>query len=86
MSFSVINTQEYLTGEARDYLEEKGCRVSDRVLEELTEDEFCQEIPGVEAVISGGERWTQKVFQAADKLKIVARVGAGYETIDLSAA
>ncbi len=86
MSFSVINTQEYLTKEARAYLKENGCRVRECVLESLTEDEFCRQIPGIEAVIAGGERWTQKVFQAADKLKIVARVGAGYDKIDLSAA
>lgn len=86
MSFSVINTEEYLTKEARAYLKENDCRIRECVLEELTEDEFCRQIPGVEAVISGGERWTEKVFQAADRIKIVARVGAGYDSIDLSAA
>ena len=86
MSFSVINTQEYLTEEARAYLEENDCQIRECVLAELTEDEFCRQIPGIEAVISGGERWTEKVFQDADKLKIIARVGAGYDKIDLSAA
>ena len=40
ISLSVINTEEYLTKEPRVYLEENGCRVRDRVLEPLTEDEF----------------------------------------------
>ena len=52
----------------------------------MTEDEFCREIRGVDAVIAGGERYTEKVFQAADKLKIVARTGAGYDKVDTVAA
>lgn len=87
MSSTVINTEEYLTEEARACLEENGCQVRDCALQRLTEDELCQKIRGIDAVIGAGSIWwTEKVFQSADKLKIVARTGVGYETIDLSAA
>ncbi len=86
MPHTVVNTQDYLTSEARAKLAGNDCVVRDLGLEQLTEDEFCAEIRGVEAVIAGGEWWTERVFQAGDKLKIVARTGAGVEHVDLAAA
>lgn len=86
MPLKVTNTQPALTQEARMLLAENGCEVSDCVLSKLTEDQFCQHIRGVHAVIAGGEKWTARVFAAADKLKIVARYGVGYDRVDLVAA
>ena len=86
MPFNVINTQHYLTRGARTCLETNGCEIIDDPLSDLTEDDFCRIIRGIDAVIAGSERYTEKVFRAADKLKIIARTGAGYDQVDLSAA
>jgi phosphoglycerate dehydrogenase-like enzyme len=41
---------------------------------------------GVWGVIAGGERYSRDVLEGADALKVIARPGTGYDTIDLSAA
>ena len=86
MTFVVRNTQAYLTQEARRYLAENDCQLGNVEWDDLSEDEMCQVIPGVEATIAGGEPYTRKVFEAAGKLKIVARTGTGYDKIDVAAA
>jgi phosphoglycerate dehydrogenase-like enzyme len=52
----------------------------------MTEDELCRELQGVDAVLAGNERFSERVLREAKDLKIVARVGAGYENVDLAAA
>ena len=86
MPFKVINTQHYLTNDARSCLEKNDCEIIDDPLSGITEDDFCRTIHGIDAVIAGSERYTQNVLRAADKLKIIARTGAGYDQIDLRAA
>ena len=88
MSFKVTNTAAYLTAEAEAHLEQNGCKVEFVELDELTEDEFCAALRGVEAVIASGEWWTDKTLGAgaADRLKIVARSGAGVDHVNLVAA
>lgn len=86
MPFKVINTQHYFTNDARTCLEKNDCEIIDDSLSGITEDDFCRTIHGIDAVIAGSERYTQNVFRAADKLKIIARTGAGYDQIDLQAA
>lgn len=51
-----------------------------------TEDELLALVGNVDAIISGTEPLTERVFAAAPKLKIVAKHGVGYENIDLEAA
>ena len=43
-------------------------------------------VPGASAVILGGAAFTEEVFQAADKLKVVSRTGVGYDAVDIEAA
>jgi len=51
-----------------------------------TEDELIQELKGVDAVLAGGERYTSRVIESAQKLRIIARIGVGYDNVDLAAA
>ena len=44
-----------------------------------------EELDGVDAVIASVEPYTREVF-AASNLKIVARSGVGYDSVDLAAA
>jgi len=86
MTFRIQNTWPYLTQEALDHLAENGCQISYRRWAGLSEDEICREIRGLDAVIAGGEQYTRRVFESADRLKIVARVGAGFDHVDVTAA
>jgi D-3-phosphoglycerate dehydrogenase / 2-oxoglutarate reductase len=52
----------------------------------MGEAELIEALPGVSAVIAGSDRFTAKVFESADSLKSVARVGVGFDAIDLEAA
>ncbi len=52
----------------------------------LTEEELIEEIKEIDAVLAGSEPYTSKVINSAKKLKIIARVGVGYENVDLEAA
>lgn len=52
----------------------------------LTEDELIHILPGVFATIAGAEPYTDRVFDTARDLKIVARYGVGYDKVDVAAA
>jgi phosphoglycerate dehydrogenase-like enzyme len=75
-----------MSPESLKYLEQNDCRISHRKWDGLPEEEICWEIQGMDAVIAGNEPYTRKVFEAANKLKIVARAGIGYDSVDLAAA
>jgi phosphoglycerate dehydrogenase-like enzyme len=86
MRFRIHSTWPSLSEEAQSYLTRNGGDVSYRRWLGLPEDEICREIKGLDAIIAGGEWYTRRVLDAADKLKIVARVGIGFDHIDLVAA
>lgn len=52
----------------------------------LTEDEVAALLADVDGVIAGVEPLTAAVFASAPRLKAIARVGAGLDTVDLDAA
>ena len=52
----------------------------------LTEPELIELLPGVFGTIAGGEPYTERVFAAAPELKVVARMGVGYDKVDVAAA
>ena len=52
----------------------------------VKEKDLLKIIKGVDAVIAGNDELTANVLEAADRLKVIARYGAGYEAVDLEAA
>ena len=52
----------------------------------LTDAELEAMLAGCVATIAGGERYTEAVFAAAPELKVVARMGVGYDAVDVAAA
>lgn len=50
------------------------------------EDEFCRIVKGIDALIVSVEKVTRRVIENADRLKIIALRGVGYDGIDLLAA
>lgn len=70
-----------------DYLRERMCDV-EMIPREVSTDEhrLAKAIKGVEAMVVGIEPVTRTVIEAADKLKVIAKHGAGVDNIDLRAA
>jgi len=54
-----------------------------RMLDERT---LIRMLPGVVATIAGMEPYTEAVFHAAPQLRVIARLGVGYDTVDVDAA
>jgi D-3-phosphoglycerate dehydrogenase len=64
-----------------------GCAIrNERRPNHHTEAEMRELIRGVDAVIAASDVYSAAVLEAADRLKIIARVGVGYDSIDLQAA
>ena len=51
-----------------------------------TEDELLGALRGVEAVVAGSEPYTPRVLAANPQLRVIARVGVGFDAVDLPAA
>lgn len=50
------------------------------------EQETIEELRGASGVLAGAERYTPAVFEALPELRVVARVGVGYDLVDVPAA
>jgi D-3-phosphoglycerate dehydrogenase / 2-oxoglutarate reductase len=53
---------------------------------QMDEDELLGQLRGVAASIAGSEPYTARVFNAHPQLRVVARVGVGYDAVDVAAA
>jgi D-3-phosphoglycerate dehydrogenase / 2-oxoglutarate reductase len=86
----VLVTVYHLTAREAPYLrrlERAGFEVVRNPLgRHYTESELVAALPGVFGTLAGGEPYTERVFQAARDLRIVARFGVGYDMIDVDAA
>lgn len=70
-----------------EILQQAGCEVHyPRQAHLLSEAEVRDQIDGVDAVLASPEPYSEAVLARADRLKIIARTGVGYEMVDLSAA
>ena len=67
-----------LSKQATIYLNEKSVRYS--------EEQFVDLIKDIDILIAGTEKITKPIIQAANKLKLIARVGSGVDNIDLEEA
>jgi D-3-phosphoglycerate dehydrogenase len=52
----------------------------------LTEAELREALPEMDAMLVGGERITADLMAIAPRLRVLARTGVGYDTVDVSAA
>jgi phosphoglycerate dehydrogenase-like enzyme len=53
---------------------------------QLIEEELLRELPGAAAVLAGSEPYTRRAIESAPQLRVIARVGVGYDAVDLAAA
>ncbi|MHB1132795.1 MAG: phosphoglycerate dehydrogenase [Chloroflexota bacterium] len=52
----------------------------------LTEANLIEMLPGVSAAIAGSDKFTANALAAGDQLKVISRVGVGFDAIDVRAA
>jgi phosphoglycerate dehydrogenase-like enzyme len=52
----------------------------------LNEAELLEALTGIEAVVAGSEPYTPRVLAAHPQLRVIARVGVGYDSVDVAAA
>lgn len=83
MGYKILLPQE-ITQPARDYLENLGYELVDGSGKEV--EDVIKDIPDCDAIIVRLTKMTADVFNAAPKLKAVARHGVGFDTVDLEAA
>jgi phosphoglycerate dehydrogenase-like enzyme len=53
---------------------------------QLTESELLDALQGVTATLAGSEPYTRKVLAARPDLRAIARIGVGYDAVDVAAA
>ncbi len=53
---------------------------------QLIESEMPEALEGIYATLAGSEPYTRKVLNGAPGLRVVARMGVGYDAVDLAAA
>lgn len=73
-------------GEAIRLLESNGCELVCERIGPGEESRLYPHLGDVSAAIAGGERWEEALFSRAARMRILARAGAGYDKVDLSAA
>lgn len=71
----------------RDRLREAGFQTVDPPgAGTLGPEDLLRWLPGCSAVVAGGEGFSAEVVAAAEGLRVIARVGVGYDAVDLRAA
>ncbi|SQI36963.1 D-3-phosphoglycerate dehydrogenase [Leminorella richardii] len=83
MTFKILLPQEIMQ-EGREYLESRGYQLIDG--SGMEEEDIIRDIPDCDGIIVRLSKMSDRVFDAAKKLKVVARHGAGYDTVDLDSA
>lgn len=74
-------------GRFRSILEEAGFQVLDPDAGPVVQAEILRDLlPGTDALLCGGEVMSPDMFALAPRLRVVARVGVGYDLVDLDAA
>jgi D-3-phosphoglycerate dehydrogenase len=75
------------TGPFLDLLRSAGFEpVYPRRQAQMTEAELIEQLPAVDASLAGSEPYTRRVIESAPRLRVIARVGVGYDTVDVDAA
>src|SRR5438876_11303058 len=52
----------------------------------MTAEELLVQLKGIDASLAGSEPYTRRVLEAHPQLRVIARVGVGYDAVDVTAA
>lgn len=78
---------ETLCGDGLKLLRDHGCEVvMNKKNRMFTREEMLEAVGDIDGLIAHGEKWDDDLFDNAPKLKIIARFGVGYDSVDLEAA
>ncbi|MDU2809918.1 MAG: hypothetical protein E7C11_17040, partial [Klebsiella michiganensis] len=83
MTYKILLPQEIMA-EGREYLESRGYQLING--SGMEEEDIIRDIVDCDGIIVRLSKMSDRVFEAAKKLKVVARHGAGYDTVDLASA
>lgn len=90
MPFKVLVTAWTFSDHAhaqRRRLEAAGCEVVDGQVDwAMSQDELFEALKGVHGVIATGDEYSRTALSQADSLRVIARWGVGYDTVDTEAA
>ncbi len=76
-----------LCSSALALLESSGCEVILNPMQRMyTREEMLAAVGDIDGLIANCEDWDEALFTAAPKLKVIARFGVGYDSVDLEAA
>ncbi|MCD6574123.1 phosphoglycerate dehydrogenase [Candidatus Aerophobetes bacterium] len=71
----------------REILKKAGCEIIESPYPHPVEEEdLLKIIKEIDAIVTGDDKLTAKVIEAADKLKIIAKYGVGIDRVDIKAA
>ena len=74
-------------GKYREVLAEAGLTPFDPPgFHRLMENDLVEAVSEVEAILAGGDPLTERVIQSAPRLRVIARAGVGFESVDLKTA
>ncbi|MHC4204196.1 MAG: phosphoglycerate dehydrogenase, partial [Planctomycetota bacterium] len=89
MYLKVLVTAPYMQmviDQFRHIFEEKGIQLIVPIVKErFEEEELLQLVTDVDGVICGDDQFTERVLQAAPKLKVLSKWGTGIDSIDQEA-
>ena len=72
---------------AKKLLEDNGFQIDENSTgNRYTADELSKLVPAYDAAIVGMDPWNKEVIAKADRMKIIAKFGVGYDNIDVEAA
>ena len=65
---------------------DRGCEIIlDPVKTSLTEEQTIERMPGLYAHVCGADTHTARSLEYADQLKVISRIGVGYDSVDIAA-
>ncbi|TAK26039.1 MAG: hydroxyacid dehydrogenase [Chloroflexota bacterium] len=68
-------------------LRDAGCEVVlGRSPRPRTAQDMAEAVRGIDGIVAGSDNYSAPVLNAADRLKVIVRVGVGYDTVDLAVA
>lgn len=53
---------------------------------QLNEEELMEALPGAVATLAGSENYSRRIIEAFPDLRVIARIGVGYDAVDVAAA
>jgi phosphoglycerate dehydrogenase-like enzyme len=72
---------------ALEILREAGCDVvMARTPRPRTAEQMIEVLKGIDGVVAGSDNYSAPVIESTDRLKVIVRVGVGYDTVDLETA